>query len=539
MATSSWLGPSAGRTQDPVRPPPYNRPVRRGREVPTSEHARGRPVTRGAVLLLAVVLVGCQATVSPVPSPSATPAATAPPTASPTATPTDPGPAHTPPDLSKRPLIFFAPLPPQRGGPYDGSVDWSNLWIEGADWDELAGQLDLFKLYGGWSFAESSTPEVDRIRRTLDGYGLGLAVETSPLFPADGCGIDDQGFGLEGFAGEQARDTMENIRKGGGTVDLITLDEPWYYAHLYDGPGACNWDPDRIAAGVRDFIAVVRQSFPNVLVGDIEPTPSPVSAAGLGEWIDAWTRVVGEPPAFLHLDVDVGRANWIDLVADIGTEAHARDVPFGVIGIGDPFAGSDLEWLQAGGARLSRLRFLEGVEPDHLIFQSWHDRPDRALPESDPTTYTGWLLEYLRDPLSEAAIGPLNLALTATAKASSAVPSNPASNVNDASPAHWNAANVPPQYVQLALKEPSTIRRFVLVVAQDPAGKSVHELWVRKLGGTLQRVHVFEGVTKEGDVLVYEPTQPLVDIDLVRVVTTSLAGGLWPAWHEIELIGMR
>ena len=140
-------------------------------------------------------------------------------------------------------------------------------------------------------------------------------------------------------------------------------------------------------------------------------------------------------------------------------------------------------------------------------------------------------------PAPTSAIGPLNLALTATAKASSATPNNPASNVNDGGPAHWNAADVPPQHVQLALKEPGTIRRFVLVVAQDPAGKSVHELWVRKVGGKLQRVHVFEGVTKEGDVLTYEPSEALVDVDLVRVVTTKIAGGLWPAWHEVELIG--
>jgi hypothetical protein len=411
--------------------------------------------------------------------------------------------------------------------------------MEGADWDELGGQLDVYKLYGGWSFAESSTAEVERIARTLDGFGLGLAVETSPLIPAEGCGKDDQGNLVEGFAGEQARDTMENLRRGGATVDLITLDEPWYYAHHYDGPGACHWDLDRIAAGVRDFIAVVRQSFPNVLVGDIEPTPSPVSAEGLGEWLDTWTRVVGEPPAFLHLDVDVGRANWTDLVADLGAAAHARDVPFGVIAIGDASAPSDLEWLQAAGARLSRLRFLEGVEPDHLIFQSWHDRPDRALPEHDPTTYSGWLLQYLQDPLNEALIGPLNVALTATAKASSEVPDFPASNVNDGGPAHWNAAAGPPQHVQLALSEPATIRRIELVVAQDPAGASVHELWVRTAGEKLQRVHVFEGVTREGDVLVYEPPDPLASVDLVRVVTTELAAGLWPAWHEIRLIGSR
>jgi len=35
----------------------------------------------------------------------------------------------------------------------------------------------------------------------------------------------------------------------------------------------------------------------------------------------------------------------------------------------------------------------------------------------------------------------------------------------------------------------------------------------------------------------HEPSEALVDVDLVRVVTTKIAGSLWPAWHEVELIG--
>ena len=140
--------------------------MRGGRGVPTGERRLGRPVARRAALLIALALVGCQATPSPGPSPTAssvgsspaTAAPTAVPTATTTVTPTDAGPPHTPPDLAQRPLVFFAPLPPQRGGPYDGSVDWSDLWSEGADWDELAGRIDVYKLYGGWSFAESTTP---------------------------------------------------------------------------------------------------------------------------------------------------------------------------------------------------------------------------------------------------------------------------------------------------------------------------------------------------------------------------------------------
>jgi hypothetical protein len=128
-----------------------------------------------------------------------------------------------------------------------------------------------------------------------------------------------------------------------------------------------------------------------------------------------------------------------------------------------------------------------------------------------------------------------NVAVAATARASSAVEGLPASNVNDGTSAHWNAAEQAPGYVELRLASPSQIDEFVLVVAQDPPGPSVHQLWVQRTGGDLERVHVFRGVTREGDVLRHVPPEPLRDVEVVRVVTRQL-GNLAPAWHEIELL---
>ena len=82
----------------------------------------------------------------------------------------------------------------------------------------------------------------------------------------------------------------------------------------------------------------------------------------------------------------------------------------------------------------------------------------------------------------------------------------------------------------------ATLTELVLTVAQDPPGQSIHEVWVRKEGGELRLIQTFDGVTSEGERLVLTPTDPLVNIDLLRVVTTRLDGGLSPAWHEIELL---
>lgn len=78
-------------------------------------------------------------------------------------------------------------------------------------------------------------------------------------------------------------------------------------------------------------------------------------------------------------------------------------------------------------------------------------------------------------------------------------------------------------------------RRSAGADEQDPPGPSVHQLWVRQRGRTLTRVHVFRGMTREGAVLRFSRTEPLRDVELVRVVTREL-GDLAPAWHEIELL---
>ncbi len=138
---------------------------------------------------------------------------------------------------------------------------------------------------------------------------------------------------------------------------------------------------------------------------------------------------------------------------------------------------------------------------------------------------------------SGALPGPsgTNVAPTATVTASSELGDRKATNVSDGSDAYWKAAGLAPQWVQLELPGPTDLAAIRLWVAQDPGGPSVHEMWIQRSGTQLELVKTFDGTTNEGDVLVYQPAQPMGGVTLVRVVTTSL-DNLFPAWHEIELI---
>jgi hypothetical protein len=128
-----------------------------------------------------------------------------------------------------------------------------------------------------------------------------------------------------------------------------------------------------------------------------------------------------------------------------------------------------------------------------------------------------------------------NVAPRATITASSAIDGFPAQNVADGRPDYWNSAALAPQWVELALAAPTDVVSIVLSVAQDPPGPSIHQIWIRQVGGELTLMHTFDGPTTEGDILTYTPPVPLPQVDLVRVVTTKVLD-LWPAWHEIEIL---
>jgi len=76
-----------------------------------------------------------------------------------------------------------------------------------------------------------------------------------------------------------------------------------------------------------------------------------------------------------------------------------------------------------------------------------------------------------------------------------------------------------------------------LVVAQFPAGRTVHVVEVRRSDGSLVEVHRFDGATDDGEVLRAEPAEPITDVVAVRV--TTLVSPSWVSWHEVIVLGAQ
>ncbi len=475
-------------------------------------------------ILFLLVTLACNLSV---PAVGPTPTATTPPA---TFTP-----MPKPLNLSHQPLYWFAPLPPKvLAGETDGSTDFMDLFTPGAQWSQTSSYLQVFKLYGGWAVRDSTLPQLRQAIQSIRQRGLALAVEVGPLNPTDKCG-----FQLEGFAGDEGLQTLQRIKSAGGDLNFIAFDEPYFNAHFYDGPQACHWTNEKTAQELDAFIQRARAIFPNVIVGDIEPVTGPGDDQAYKEWIDVFKKVNGYDLAFLHLDVAWSETNWPAKVKSIEDYGRKRNVPVGIIYLGNFQDPNDEAWLSITGERVKRYELETGGQPTQVIFQSWNDKPDHVLPESNPYTFTGFIKTYFEN---KAALGfppdyfNDNLAYKKTVRVSRFIAGYEGSLAVDGDlGTFWNSGGLPPKWIEIDLGPPKTVTAIRLVIEQWPAGETVHQIWGGADANNLTLLHEFKGSTQDPNILEFKPSLPLTNIRYIKILTTQSPS--WVSWREIDVIG--
>jgi hypothetical protein len=303
--------------------------------------------------------------------------------------------------LDVKPLTWFAPLPPlsiNQGRNYTGSDDFMDLFQVNAPWQEAAEHIQVFKLYGEWVAYQATDAQLKQVVEDLKQRGIALAVEAGPLNAPSNCGQ-----GVEGFAGtEEGLKIAQRIKNAGGTLTFIGLDEPYFYAHVYDGPNACHWDVEKIAKEVDAYVQTMKNEFPEVKVGDTEPLAGAANAQAYMDWLDTFKSVNGYDFAFLHMDIDWSRTTWADEVIAIQDHGKQINVPVGIIYTGNAFDKTDEDWISSAGERVKKLELEKNASPDHILLQSWNDKPDHVLPETTDFTFTNFIDVYFID---KAALG--------------------------------------------------------------------------------------------------------------------------------------
>jgi hypothetical protein len=286
------------------------------------------------------------------------------------------------------PAVWFAPLPLLRGAPYAGSTDFSQLFAKKA-WPQASRRVSVFKFYGQWIVYNATNAQIRASVRELKRRKIAIAIETGPLSPTGACPPG------EGFAAGEGLAAAYFVKSAGGSVRYFAFDEPFFFAALYSGEGACHWDKRRVAEGVAAFVRDARKAFPKARFGDIEPLTAPSDVRRYEEWIDTYREVTGENLAFFHVDTSWGAVpRWPELLRELEQFARSRGIPFGVIYNGDGDDVTDDAWLSKAQQRFE-LYETEGGRPDAAVLQSWTDKPDRVLPESR-RTFTNLILRYTR-----------------------------------------------------------------------------------------------------------------------------------------------
>ncbi len=432
-------------------------------------------------------------------------------------------------DRASAPLIWFGPQPPLPGRP--GSTDFMDLFSPDADWPVTTKHTRVFSLFGEWVAHIASPKMLKTVVAGIERRGFLLAVEAGPMVRPHNCGE-----GYDGMAGPaEGRIIAERIKAAGGTIDILAYDEPFYNAAIRSGPEQCLLPPDEVARRVLPYVELMRAHFPDILLGGNEPLIDGLDADGIADWLEAYKAVVGEPLAFLHLDVDWGYENWPEASRRVAEMSRAHGVPFGIFYISD--APRRDWWVNLAGEHIKAFEAAAGV-PDHAVFETWTLHPDRVLPESDDWTFTGLVRRYVqeRERLGFRTEGPGgNLAYRRATVSSHALPGRPASNAVDGEPAiWWSAGAPPPAWIEVRLDEPANVAEIRLTVSQSPPGDTRHIVSVMDVAGRQHPLTTLDGYTSDGQVLLVRPQAPLAGITAVRIETVESPS--WVAWHEIEII---
>jgi hypothetical protein len=283
-----------------------------------------------------------------------------------------------------RPLVWFSPAFSLPDGAHPGSVDNLQLFQPGAPWANARSKIEVFKM-PTHAITHMGDGQLRAVFSYLKDHHIAFAVEYGPLSFTDSCGRGVEGFHPPG----QPRNLSVLIKRLGGTIDYIAMDEPLFYGHYWNGRSACHWPISRVAQEAAQTIAEFRGEFPHLVVGDIEPingVPDPNWLASTRYWIESF-RGAGEPLAFFHDDM-IWHTPVTARTPQLLGLLRQEDVRFGVIFNSMGEIRSDREWLGSAEQNIHEYAQSGLPEPDDVLFQSWRPFPTHTLPESDPSALT-------------------------------------------------------------------------------------------------------------------------------------------------------
>jgi hypothetical protein len=287
-----------------------------------------------------------------------------------------------------------APVVGHNGRPSSRPGDFMELFTPSAPWSRAAKTVSVLEVSTRF-FLEGTDGDLSVMFKDLKRRHIALAIGLGFL------DVPNCGKGVEGFAYPTTAAVVARRVSGlGGELNYLAMDEPLFFGHRYDGPNSCRASIDEIARRVAVHVKEMRQVFPKLQIGDIEPIGSMHPQDTVDEimqWTAAYRAAMGEPLAFLHADVQWGRP-WQQELRLLAESLRSAHVNFGVIYDGDGSDTTGSEWVRRAENRLIAVEDGLALLPDQAILESWNRQPERNLPETDPGTITYLVNRYAAAP---------------------------------------------------------------------------------------------------------------------------------------------
>ncbi len=292
----------------------------------------------------------------------------------------------------KLPEIWVAPLDAEANGRHYGLTDFNAIFDENWARDPARRAINVFKFYPSYL---QGTPDgrLTAVLQALKSQNVRVALEASMLTPQDMCAGH-----FAGDAGEATAHILERVKRLGGRVDYLAMNEPLLHGFRARDLMCSGSVAEAVARNVAATASAAAKVFPDIKIGDIEAIGGDARMKPFLDlfpaWIDAYRQYAGRQLAFFDIDVDTARGPWKEAATSIAGMARKKNVPFGLIYNGVDRDASGEAWVAHGRDHFEEFES-DGATPDIAVFQSWAEFPHKFYPASDASSFENFLGSYL------------------------------------------------------------------------------------------------------------------------------------------------
>jgi hypothetical protein len=273
--------------------------------------------------------------------------------------------------------------------------DFMQLFAPDAPWPVGMAHIDVMQLRAPW-FTRMPRATVDEVTGFLKQHRIKLAV------PLGFISSDTLGQGVEGCGTAKGQAVYPRLMAQKGVpLDYAVMDEPLYFGHDYAGKNACRLSIEQVADSVAANVRMIRSHYPKIQFIEVEPQQAlPGGVAEYSQFLDDYQQRLHELPAAVRFDiawgtVDARHRDWHTAMPEFIAMLKARGIGYGIIydagRVDGKIPDTDAGWVASAKANVAAWEATIPDKPAQVDLQTWSPNPMNIVPESDPTTMTGYL----------------------------------------------------------------------------------------------------------------------------------------------------